>query len=96
MPSLAQRLTRQAWEANLDSKKIPTEWMNALVMNYLTTQGHAAAAATFERETGTPQILNANSTVVRMRIRNAIERDANLAEAIDQVRSLLLRWHGLK
>ena len=81
---LAQRLTRQAWEANLDAKKLPTEWMNALVMNYLTTQGHAAAAAMFERETGTPQILNAQSTAVRMRIRNAIEA-GRPAEAIDQV-----------
>jgi len=81
---LAKRLTRQAWEANLDAKKLPTEWMNALVMNYLTTQGHAAAASMFERETGTPQILNAQSTAVRMGIRNAIEA-GRPAEAIDQV-----------
>jgi hypothetical protein len=53
MTPLAERLTRDGWEADLDTKKIPTEWMNSLVMNYLTTQGHAAAAATFERETGT-------------------------------------------
>jgi hypothetical protein len=82
---LSSRLTRSAWESNLNDKKIPTEWMNALVMNYLTTQGHASAAATFERETGTPQILNPESTAVRMKIRNAIERDGNPAEAIDQV-----------
>lgn len=78
-------LQRGQWEANLNSKKIPTEWMNALVMNYLSTQGHAAAAATFERETGTPQVLNPESTAVRMQIRQSIERDGNLADAIDRV-----------
>ena len=85
LPEESACLQRERWEANLNSKKIPTEWMNALVMNYLTTQGHAAAAATFERETGTPQILNPESTAVRMKIRQAIERDGNPAEAIDQV-----------
>ncbi len=78
-------LQRRQWEANLNSRKIPTEWMNALVMNYLATQGHAAAAATFERETGTPQVLNPESTAIRMKIRQSIERDGNPAEAIDRV-----------
>jgi hypothetical protein len=83
--SLPSLLTKSSWESNLNAQKIPTEWMNALVMNYLTTQGHASAAATFEKETATPQILNPESTAVRMKIREAIETSGNPGEAIDHV-----------
>lgn len=77
-------LGNTAWRKRLKSVNIPTEWMNTLVMNYLTTQGHARAAEQFQAETGTPQVLEPEGTKVRMMIRQALERGLP-AEAIDQV-----------
>jgi len=77
-------IAHSAWKKRLKSVKIPTEWMNALVMNYLTTQGHARAAESFEAETGTPQVLKPEGTNIRMKIRHALER-GRPSDAIDQV-----------
>lgn len=77
-------ISHSAWKKRLKSVNIPTEWMNALVMNYLTTQGHARAAERFQAETGTPQVLKPEGTNIRMMIRHALER-GRPADAIDQV-----------
>jgi len=79
-----QYISHSAWKKRLKSVNIPTEWMNALVMNYLTTQGHARAAESFQAETGTPQVLKPEGTNIRMMIRHALER-GRPADAIDQV-----------
>ena len=81
---MEQYISHSAWKKRLKSVNIPTEWMNALVMNYLTTQGHARAAERFQEETGTPQVLKPEGTKIRMMIRQALER-GHPAEAIDKV-----------
>lgn len=79
-----QYISYGRWQKRLKSVNIPTEWMNSLVMNYLTTQGHARAAERFEAETGTPQVLKPEGTKIRMTIRHALER-GQPGDAIDQV-----------
>lgn len=81
---VSEGLSKDSWSSSLKSVKPPTEWMNALVMNYLTTQGHARAAEQFHAETGTPMALNPEGTRIRTVIRQSIE-GGRPEEAIDKV-----------
>ncbi|KAI8108781.1 hypothetical protein M9435_005198 [Picochlorum sp. BPE23] len=81
---VSELLSKDSWSSSLKSVKPPTDWMNALVMNYLTTQGHARAAEQFHIETGTPMTLNPEGTRIRTNIRQSIE-NGRPDEAIDKV-----------
>jgi hypothetical protein len=83
-PSVSNFTGSENWNGVLKAVNIPTDWMNGLVMNYLTTQGYSRAAEQLHAETGTPMGCAVEGTRVRMKVRRAIE-DGQPDGAIDQV-----------
>lgn len=73
-----------AWNQKLKDVRIPTEWINGLVMDYLATEGHARAAEEFEKETGTSPHLDIEGTKIRMHVRKYVE-EGKSEHAIEQV-----------
>lgn len=75
------------WEKKLAAVKIRKEDLNALVMNFLVTEGYVQAAQTFQKESGTAPGVDLGSIMDRTLIRQAVQ-SGNVDEAIDRVNDL--------
>eukprot|EP00892_Ulva_mutabilis_P011004 jgi/Ulvmu1/8276/UM041_0087.1 len=87
MEETTRSISDQEWEQKCEKFLLPTQDLNSLVMNFLTTEGYLDAARTFEKESGTPMDRNMDRSQERMHIRNAIEH-GELEQAISQVNDL--------
>jgi hypothetical protein len=77
----------QEWQKKLAAVKIRKEDMNALVMNFLVTEGYVEAARMFESESGTAPGVDLESITDRMQIRKAVQ-NGDEEDAIDRVNDL--------
>ncbi|KAK8494510.1 hypothetical protein V6N12_034672 [Hibiscus sabdariffa] len=89
-------ITREAWEKRLNHVRIRKEDMNALVMNFLVTEGYAEAAENFRLESGTERILQTKQmlTPLLSSIISILDTDPRLFFHLQQQRFIELIRHG--
>lgn len=77
----------EEWEDELQRNPANKQDMNALVMNYLVTEGYVEAAEQFQQESGTAPGVDLATITDRMVIRQAVQ-GGQIEEAIDKVNDL--------
>ncbi|KAK8530290.1 hypothetical protein V6N13_068222 [Hibiscus sabdariffa] len=80
-------ITREAWEKRLNHVRIRKEDMNALVMNFLVTEGYAEAAENFRLESGTELDMDLATIRDRTAVIHALQC-GNVDDAIEKLNDL--------
>eukprot|EP00891_Asterochloris_glomerata_P008151 jgi/Astpho2/8151/Aster-03084 len=77
-------VSKQEWEKKMSNVRLKKEDMNALIMNFLVTEGYVDAAKLFQQESGTHPGVDLDTITDRMHIRKAVQ-GGDIEEAIDLV-----------
>ncbi|KAL4310250.1 hypothetical protein GQ457_01G046680 [Hibiscus cannabinus] len=80
-------ISREAWEKKLNHVRIRKEDMNALVMNFLVTEGYAEAAEIFRLESGTELDMDLETIKDRTAVIHAL-KCGNVDDAIEKINDL--------